>query len=46
MTIFVTAIAVFAVIPFGSFLPGGLFPESWGVREPINLVIAPASTWA
>ncbi len=41
MTIFVTAIAVFAVIPFGSFLPNGIFPESWGVDQPINLVIAP-----
>jgi NADH-quinone oxidoreductase subunit H len=41
MTIFVTAIAVFAVIPFGSYLPSGIFPASWGVQEPINLVIAP-----
>ena len=41
MTIFVTAIAVFAVIPFGSFLPGKIFPASWGVDQPINLVIAP-----
>jgi NADH-quinone oxidoreductase subunit H len=41
MTIFVTAIAVFAVIPFGSFLPTGIFPTSWHVNEPINLVIAP-----
>jgi NADH-quinone oxidoreductase subunit H len=41
MTIFITAIAVFAVIPFGSFLPSGIFPASWGVHEPINLVIAP-----
>jgi NADH-quinone oxidoreductase subunit H len=41
MTIFVTALAVFAVIPFGSVLPGGIFPPSWGVEEPINLVIAP-----
>ena len=41
MTIFVTAIAVFAVIPFGSFLPGSIFPASWGVDQPINLVIAP-----
>ena len=40
MTIFVTALAVFAVIPFGSFLPN-MFPPSWGVQEPINLVIAP-----
>jgi NADH-quinone oxidoreductase subunit H len=41
MTIFITAIAVFAVIPFGSFLPGNIFPESWNIHEPINLVIAP-----
>ncbi len=41
MTIFVTAIAVFAVIPFGSVLPGGIFPSSWGVQQPIKLVIAP-----
>ncbi len=41
MTIFITAIAVFAVIPFGSFLPSDIFPASWGVHEPINLVIAP-----
>ena len=41
MTIFVTAIAVFAVIPFGSLLPPHIFPASWGVHQPINLVIAP-----
>jgi len=35
VTIFVAAIAVFAVIPFGSVLP---LP---GLREPINLIIAP-----
>ncbi|MGA2065293.1 MAG: complex I subunit 1 family protein [Thermoguttaceae bacterium] len=38
---FATALAVFAVVPFGSVLPGGWLPESWGVREPIRLVIAP-----
>lgn len=41
MTIFVTAIAVFAVIPFGGVLPNGVFPASWGVQQPVNLVIAP-----
>ena len=41
MTIFVTAIAVFAVIPFGSVLPSGIFPASWGVEKQIHLVIAP-----
>jgi NADH-quinone oxidoreductase subunit H len=39
--IFISALAVFAVIPFGSFLPGDLFPASWNITEPINLVIAP-----
>ena len=41
VVIFVTAIAVFAVIPFGSVLPPDLLPASWGVKEPIRLVIAP-----
>ncbi len=41
VTIFVTALAVFAVVPFGSVLPAGLFPASWGVRGPIPLVVAP-----
>jgi len=40
MTIFVTAVAVFAVIPFGSLLPSGLFPASWKIDQ-IRLVIAP-----
>ncbi len=39
--IFTAAVVVFAVIPFGSVLPIGLFPESWGVKEPIRLVAAP-----
>src|SRR5208282_383882 len=40
--IFIAALAVFAVIPFGSFLPDiSLFPASWGIDQPINLVIAP-----
>jgi NADH-quinone oxidoreductase subunit H len=41
MSIFVAAIAVFAVIPFGSVLPSNIFPESWGVKEPIQLLAAP-----
>lgn len=41
IVIFVTAISVFAVVPFGSVLPTGLFPASWGVQEPVHLVIAP-----
>jgi NADH-quinone oxidoreductase subunit H len=39
--IFTAAVVVFAVIPFGSVLPSGIFPESWGVKEPIRLVAAP-----
>jgi NADH-quinone oxidoreductase subunit H len=39
--IFSAAILVFAVIPFGSVLPQGIFPESWHVTEPIRLVAAP-----
>jgi NADH-quinone oxidoreductase subunit H len=41
--IFISALAVFAVIPFGSVLPGHIFPASWNVDTlaPINLVIAP-----
>jgi NADH-quinone oxidoreductase subunit H len=39
--IFTAAVIVFAVIPFGSVLPGGIFPESWGVTNPIRLVAAP-----
>jgi NADH-quinone oxidoreductase subunit H len=41
VTIFVTALAAFAVVPFGSVLPTGWLPASWGVSEPIRLVIAP-----
>jgi NADH-quinone oxidoreductase subunit H len=39
--IFVTALAVFAVIPFGSVLPGGALPAAWGVAQPIRLLAAP-----
>jgi NADH-quinone oxidoreductase subunit H len=39
--IFSAAILAFAVIPFGSVLPQGIFPESWGITEPIRLVAAP-----
>ena len=38
--IFVAAIAVFAVIPFGSVLPDRR-PGSWSAPEPIELVVAP-----
>ena len=41
MTIFITAIAVFAVIPFGSVLPHIALLDKWGVHQPIELVIAP-----
>lgn len=41
LMIFVAAIAVFAVIPFGSVIPPDVFPASWGIAEPIRLVVAP-----
>jgi NADH-quinone oxidoreductase subunit H len=41
LTIFISALAVFAVIPFGSVLPNSFLPASWGVNQPIELVIAP-----
>jgi NADH-quinone oxidoreductase subunit H len=41
MSIFAAAIVAFAVIPFGSVLPMNLFPASWGVKEPIELLAAP-----
>ena len=41
VTIFVAAMVVFAVIPFGSVIPPDVFPASWGITEPIRLVVAP-----
>jgi NADH-quinone oxidoreductase subunit H len=41
ISIFVTAIAAFAVVPFGSAIPPSLFPASWGITEPIALEVAP-----
>ena len=41
VAIFVAALAAFAVIPFGSVIPAGVFPASWGIRNPIPLVVAP-----
>jgi NADH-quinone oxidoreductase subunit H len=41
LLIFITAIAIFAVIPFGSLIPPDVFPASWGITEPIRLVVAP-----
>jgi NADH-quinone oxidoreductase subunit H len=32
---------VFAVIPFGSVLPPNIFPASWGLNQPIQLLAAP-----
>ena len=36
LIIFITAVVVFAVIPFGSVIP-----PSWNIKEPIRLVVAP-----
>ena len=41
MMIFVTAMVAFAVVPFGSVIPPDVFPASWGIKEPIRLVVAP-----
>jgi NADH-quinone oxidoreductase subunit H len=41
ISIFVAAIAAFAVIPFGSEIPSQLFPASWGITSPIALEVAP-----
>jgi NADH-quinone oxidoreductase subunit H len=41
VTIFVAAIVVFAVIPFGSVIPTDVFPASWGITQPIPLIVAP-----
>ncbi len=41
MTIFVAAVVVFAVIPFGSVIPPNVFPASWGITKPIPLIVAP-----
>ena len=41
MTIFIAAMAAFAVIPFGSVIPPDVFPASWGIQQPIRLVVAP-----
>ena len=41
MAIFAAAVAVFAVVPFGSVIPPDVFPASWGIQEPIRLVVAP-----
>jgi NADH-quinone oxidoreductase subunit H len=41
ISIFVAAIAAFAVIPFGGAIPPGLFPAAWGITKPIGLEVAP-----
>ena len=41
IAVLTAALAVYAVIPFGSVLPPDIFPQSWGVSEPIRLVLAP-----
>ena len=41
MTIFIAAIVAFAVIPLGSVIPPDVFPASWGIRENIQLAVAP-----
>jgi NADH-quinone oxidoreductase subunit H len=41
VAMFVTALTVFAVIPFGSVLPPGALPAGWGVAQPVALLTAP-----
>lgn len=41
VVIFVGAIVAFAVIPIGSAIPSDLFPASWGITEPLSLMVAP-----
>jgi NADH-quinone oxidoreductase subunit H len=41
VVVFSAAVAVFAVIPFGSVLPPEALPKSWGLVQPIPLIIAP-----
>ncbi len=41
ISIFVAAVAAFAVVPFGSAIPPAAFPSSWGVTAPLSLEVAP-----
>ncbi|MEN6558805.1 MAG: complex I subunit 1 family protein [Thermoguttaceae bacterium] len=41
VVMFVAAVSVFAVVPFGSVIPSDAFPKSWGIERPIPLSIAP-----
>jgi NADH-quinone oxidoreductase subunit H len=41
ISIFVAAVAAFAVVPFGGAIPPELFPASWGITKPIALEVAP-----
>jgi len=40
-TAFISAIVVFAAIPFGSVLPPGILPAAWDIPQPIRLLVAP-----
>jgi NADH-quinone oxidoreductase subunit H len=40
-TMFVSAILVYAAIPFGSVLPVDLLPESWSIAGPVKLLVSP-----
>jgi NADH-quinone oxidoreductase subunit H len=37
---FISALVVYAAIPFGSVLPVDFLPQSWGITQPISLLIA------
>lgn len=41
ISIFITAIVAFAVVPFGSAIPAEAFPASWDISLPVSLEIAP-----
>jgi NADH-quinone oxidoreductase subunit H len=41
ISVFVAAMAAFAVVPFGAAIPAALFPASWGIAGPIALEVAP-----
>jgi NADH-quinone oxidoreductase subunit H len=40
-TMFISALLVYAAIPFGSVLPVDLLPESWGIAGPVKLLVSP-----
>ncbi len=41
LTMFVAAMAAFAVIPIGDIIPPQIFPDSWALASPISLTVAP-----